>query len=481
MVQQPAEAKIVLGPAHGLRFELTWAAPEPDSFDGATWGSLRVSLDDVPIWFGADTESGVHWTWSELLVHLSYVWPYLKLEDGFPYHRTSNDVEALRAEVLFALLKREVAELPAAEQDEAERVLWTFGQRHDLSQAMGGILLDPLWVVRYGQAFEVSSDRVVDFFDAEETLATLEALGDAIAARLEQIAPGLSEQTRDRWARRNEAVHERLNGGVPGLPASWLADAVPEESERARLFAPSRDGWLSEIQAAARMAAPLVARPSAFRAALVAIHDQPHRRTELLDSQSQRVLAELNLEAPRYEQGYAAARALRELLDRKVGLLDLDALLREWGVQVIDVDLIDPEPHALAAWGPSHGPVILLNASSARVSSPRGRRSALAHEIAHLLLDRFDALPLCEVMGGTIRPGVEKRANAFAAELLVPMAAIVAKRNTGAGIEDVVKQLATEYAVSYETIAWHIRNSSIQLDRAEVAYLKTLVTRPDRF
>jgi len=61
---------------------------------------------------------------------------------------------------------------------------------------------------------------------------------------------------------------------------------------------------------------------------------------------------------------------------------------------------------AIAAWGPRHGPVILLNQAAnqqteqVKPANLYRERSTLAHEICHLLIDRERALPVSEVLGG---------------------------------------------------------------------------------
>ncbi len=82
---------------------------------------------------------------------------------------------------------------------------------------------------------------------------------------------------------------------------------------------------------------------------------------------------------------------------------------------------IDAGIDAVAVWGDCHGPAVLLNINPRpRASTTNGRRSTLAHEICHLLADRAHALPVAEVLGGQAPRRTEQRANAFAAEGLLP-------------------------------------------------------------
>lgn len=63
-------------------------------------------------------------------------------------------------------------------------------------------------------------------------------------------------------------------------------------------------------------------------------------------------------------------------------------------------------------------------AASPRATTPWGERMVLAHELCHLLIDRHQARPLKILSGPWAPPLLERRANAFAAELLLPTAAL---------------------------------------------------------
>lgn len=125
---------------------------------------------------------------------------------------------------------------------------------------------------------------------------------------------------------------------------------------------------------------------------------------------------------PPFEQGYQLARWLRAQLqieDREA--FEPEKLLADEGVKVEEYDLDSAEIDAIACWG-AIDPLILLNRNEkARAATPNGRRSTLAHEICHLLIDRTRALPVAEVLGGEVDDESEKRANAFAAELLTTL------------------------------------------------------------
>ena len=119
--------------------------------------------------------------------------------------------------------------------------------------------------------------------------------------------------------------------------------------------------------------------------------------------------------------------------DQKV---DVESVLERLGVEVRTVGLHCEGLDAVAAWG-SHGPVVVVNPDGMHAKSAAGRRATLAHELCHLLLDRERRLPVADVQGRSVRPSharLERRANAFAAEFLLPplSAAAVLRRSVAA-------------------------------------------------
>jgi Zn-dependent peptidase ImmA (M78 family) len=117
---------------------------------------------------------------------------------------------------------------------------------------------------------------------------------------------------------------------------------------------------------------------------------------------------------------------------------------------------------AAAIWGPHHGPAILLNQMPlSRASTPNGRRTALAHEVCHLLIDREGALPVAEVLGGQVVKRIEQRANAFAAEWLLPRAAAADCLRASEDIIACGKALEKRYVVSRELVCHQIANSDL--------------------
>jgi Zn-dependent peptidase ImmA (M78 family) len=98
--------------------------------------------------------------------------------------------------------------------------------------------------------------------------------------------------------------------------------------------------------------------------------------------------------------------------------------------------------------------------SKSRASSNNGYRSTLAHEICHLLVDRGRALPATEVLGGQSPKLAEQRANAFAAEFLLPREQAALACQNHPNIVQAATSLEQRFGVSREVVCHQIYNAS---------------------
>ena len=88
-----------------------------------------------------------------------------------------------------------------------------------------------------------------------------------------------------------------------------------------------------------------------------------------------------------------------------------------------------------------------------------GRRITLAHELCHLLFDRAGLRSLARFEGGGADSDrlIEMRANAFAVELLVPMAILVGTMALWSMTLDLRKSPKSR-KVSLHALRWHANN-----------------------
>jgi Zn-dependent peptidase ImmA (M78 family) len=173
---------------------------------------------------------------------------------------------------------------------------------------------------------------------------------------------------------------------------------------------------------------------------------------------------------------FTAQAATQDGLDRAVELrerlaidlaspltdgVDLETvLLPKLGVRVADISLNDPRVDGVALTGPQVPPMIAVNRSGRFSRTPWGRRMTLAHELCHLLFDVGDRGMVGVVSNPWAHPLMERRANAFAAMLLMPPTALSAllpadpDQWSAEDLHGVMKTLG----VGRTALTWHLYN-----------------------
>ena len=466
-----AEAIRSLGPDAGLQLRVQWLPVSVRHQRGLAWAAFSVCVAGHPVWGEARRagDSRLEWTLVDLLHGLARTWVWLMHEEGYPLPLARMPDHPGR---LMDLAAARWEELPESTAEAEEDALFDFRQRHDLSTLFRGLVLPPLWVLREGRDCQVWSPvlREPVLRPYAEVAAALGSWGDEIASVLE--ADG-SEHPRaqlavEAWRQRQSVAGRKFLEVVTGLEpqalVSLLGSAANDEAHIADFFeldaAAQAQPEPNELLMAARMTRGLLGN-DAQRDLLSAIRDVPASCRGTLDALSSQAPAPDPDEAP-WQQGYRLAQWLREELshplERKV---DPAAVLANWGVQVLRVRIRGPID-AAAIWGPRHGPAILLNGTAlSKASTANGRRTALAHEICHLLIDREGALPVAEVLGGQVVKRVEQRANAFAAEWLLPRSVAAASLRGSRDIIACADALQKRYLVSRELVCRQIGNSEL--------------------
>ncbi|MCA9711242.1 MAG: ImmA/IrrE family metallo-endopeptidase, partial [Myxococcales bacterium] len=166
------------------------------------------------------------------------------------------------------------------------------------------------------------------------------------------------------------------------------------------------------------------------------------------------------------EDGYERALDLREALAlAPTAPLSRDddlerVLLPRLGVEVVDIQLDDANVDGVAVLNPGHRPLIAVNLSGRFSRSPWGRRMTLAHELCHLLYDLDESGRVGVVSNPWAPQRMERRANAFAAMLLMPRAAVTARlpddpRRWTAGL---LRDAMQELGVGKSSFTWQLVN-----------------------
>jgi Zn-dependent peptidase ImmA (M78 family) len=368
-----------------------------------------------------------------------------------------------------------------AAREEEEEDLYSFEERHDLARALMGAVAPSVWLIREGNMSWVSTQDAAVLVPFRVVEEALQGFADTVISRLADVDERASA-LRAEWDARAHTTTGEFVAIATGLERGVLSQLQGDHDPASFWELDTDDFAVTELMAAARLAAALPTTDTAQM--LTAIRSASRQDTSALDTLSEGAFQQVPTgpEWYPYDQGYFVADWLRA----QIGAASQDAvnpeeLLRRWGVQIQTIKLSTDAVDAVAAWGPKHGPVVIVNTAGAHNKARRGLRATYAHEIAHLLLDRTTALPLAEVMGGRAVGSTEERARAFAAQLLLP------KEETGQAFADTtnpeqtVRSLQSRYGVSQEIVAWQARNSGIQLSAEVHAVLRRFVSRPWRF
>lgn len=166
---------------------------------------------------------------------------------------------------------------------------------------------------------------------------------------------------------------------------------------------------------------------------------------------------------PRTRIGYELAEELlaEEGLPGSNRVVDVQALVRALGIKINSLGLASSSIRGVALAGSGYRPAILLNLTSPYNISPGGRRFTLAHELCHILNDRSRAKRLAQVSGPWTLPAVEKRANAFAAMLLMPRSLLWQSLSGEELTVEGVQAAARAMQVGFATLAEHLYNLGI--------------------
>jgi len=455
-------------------FDLSWSEEAGTTAADATRGQLRVWLASRSIWGGP---GGLEWTWVELLEHIARFWPCLILEEMDPLG-LGDPAEDLRRRA-----EKRWATTSDAQRCDEEEALFAYLEAHDLAAGLGGVFPAPVFISREGSMARIAARGAVtrvSFDDAERTLVQL---GNAIAARLRGLGDERARTALEAWDTRED---------MKGMSAAATATGL-REAEVVQLFSRVAPDLITaslaalrapnELLAVARMTAGTLPIADAERI-LAEVGRQPHVWTQPIDELTARVARDLSelRELRPWDQGYVIAHRLRaQRQHAATERFDPESLLAEWRIPVTDVEIDSRLLDALCVWGPKHGPAILVNRRGRR-GRMNGRRATLAHEIGHLLMDRHAGLPVGEVLGGRVSQELESRANAFAAELLIPREEAYRRVISAQSIDDEVGKLSAEYGASREIIAWQARNGATSpLDPHIRATLSAFVSNPRSF
>ena len=169
-------------------------------------------------------------------------------------------------------------------------------------------------------------------------------------------------------------------------------------------------------------------------------------------------------------------RALCKLGDNPIS--DLRGALETAGARIFEIPVPNDELSGFSFWHPQYGPCILVNAKDSK-----GRRNfTLAHELGHLLYDHGTCACYIPMMISDVHHTVERKANQFAAEFLLPEIPVVKDfhhRNLGRSpSETQLASMAARWMVSVQALGYRLEK--LQLVKAGVTD-KIVESRPTFF
>ncbi|MBI2242251.1 MAG: ImmA/IrrE family metallo-endopeptidase [Magnetospirillum gryphiswaldense] len=182
-----------------------------------------------------------------------------------------------------------------------------------------------------------------------------------------------------------------------------------------------------------------------------------------------------------YEEGYNLAEDLLESmkLDNSEEFIDIKEILHRFDVHISIRTLNTDSIRGVALAGKNYRPSILINKNSNYNHNEEGQRFTLAHEFFHILFDRTRAKRIAHTSGAWARPGVEKRANAFAAMFLMPRSLVY--RHIGNNEPDltIVQQAANTMHVGVSALVEHLYNMNM-IDEGQREALRNQITSTPR-
>lgn len=469
-----------------LRFEFVPAENRRERSDG--YGAGTLFLNDHPLWYSTsqDAPTPVKWTWVDFLEHMAEIWDALIVEQSYPFDWLNKQVIHPgemwdQAELRWSLQGDTVA-------DEEEPILYAFHNRHNLSAGWKGIGLPALYWLRIGKSVWLAPEGGqairADFNQCKCSLeAICEQLVDAFAGSDNARVIAATEA----WRARQNSLRNSFFKFATGLGDAELA-ALEQGRPQAEYWEISQLANFedaaendSELLAAARMTKGILC-PTSISALIETVRRIPKVNTPGLDDLGLRASKFLASSDQLYahESGYGLAQWLRAQLGLEARVqFDVLAYLHSLDVSIVSEKFGSDHIDALACWG-RHGPSIIINLERAFAHDTNRLRMSLAHELCHFLVDRGSALPVAEVLGGSVDAYVERRAYAFAAELLLPRAGVILAGEAGhTTLQDQLRFLGNRFGVSKAVVCAQVFNSPLfpALRAQEREYVKTRLQR----
>lgn len=466
---------------------------------GFSLGTLRLTVRDYVLTAhseGANRSDSVAWYLLPVFEWLAANWAHLFHEEDFPWPERTFAAAATACGVAFDRFLPDDASNGFAVYDQVRR----WWERHALRAGAAGGLFPDLFLRRLGDGVELSwSGREADHAPSGYSFAL--SAGAAVLS-VKDVAGPLWEAMQ--WVRDHatpsdaaatQAV-ETLVGRMKALRnvtdhevrSIYLGNQLADRVERA--FAKLRrvDLLGSKLDPQVPVVDYLAAPVAMFGGV------DPKLTLRDVDSLSTILVAQLQRQGdgrltphvdrnigfplgPAHDEGYdLAERLLEDLKISPADFVDVEAILRSLGIAILSRKLETRTIRGVALAGEGLAPAVVINATSPFSQNDAGRRFTMAHELCHILYDQSRAKRVAQVSGPWAPGSVEKRANAFAAMLLMPRALLDRYRRSSQHWKaDRIAETAAALHVSVGALTEHLYNLGY-IDEAQREDLRLAAT-----
>ena len=159
------------------------------------------------------------------------------------------------------------------------------------------------------------------------------------------------------------------------------------------------------------------------------------------------------------------------------GFVDVREICKCLNISVSQTEFDTEAIRGVALAGTGFAPSIMVNTRSAYNRNEDGRRFTIAHELCHIVHDQSRARRLAHTSGPWAAPGIEKRANAFAAWLLMPPRLLQQHIDTETPIHvDRLQEIASSIRVADTALVLHLFNLAF-IDEVEREGLRSALNQ----
>ena len=457
---------------------------------GWSMGHLTIWVAGVNVTatrLGPEQQPFVGWYLAPFLDWLATNWAALLHEEHYPWPNPSAAPAAVACNR--ALDEWMIADDPQGTQHYANTQDWYF--RHGVRSAAAGGIFPDLFIRRVADDIELSwsgasMEFVPDGLSFESGAGHMQLpvrdVADVIWHMLEWAAahpPKSSAQYRDQVAAFQAKVAALRGVESAALARVYVTPAIVEKVEAA--FAGRED--LVDGDLAANDVPYIPEWPPAVAmfggvSPNLGTNDVEYLRDQIVHAQGGCDSDDLaNLVANRqynplgvpYQDGCLFAEELLEDIGTSTSdFVDVRAMCSRLGIDIQEATLETDSIRGVAVAGDGFSPRIAVNGRHHFNRNEFGKRFTIAHELCHVLFDRTRARRVAHASSGPwAAPGIEQRANAFAAYLLMPRTLVLAHLLDANRIErGDVRHLAQALQVNESALVPHLRSLGL-IDAAQ--------------